>query len=323
MMNLRRLKYFAVLAKELHFGRAAESLGITQSALSQQVKALEKDVGVDLITGRGAKGAELTEAGRELVEGADRILSLCDDLTARLQEVATGRAGSIGLAYSLSGASLGQQDIVEEFRKRFPAIRVETDSGCSARNIEMLRDGRVDVAFIRQEASCPEVDSFVLAEEELVAVFPSGHRLASSLRITREQLWEEPLVMWPRKLAPELYDRIVGQVWGEVSPHIVQEEPDYESVCAFVERGTAVAVMDRRVAERFVRHGMAVRRFAAPVPVTKIAVAWRRATRSLVVDHFLTVARSNSHQLVGSHRTPRGVQYTDLAGVEISSTATA
>ncbi|MFF7730107.1 LysR family transcriptional regulator [Streptomyces sp. NPDC008001] len=322
MLNLRRLKYFVVLARELHFGRAAEALGITQSALSQQVKALEKDVGADLITGRGAKGPELTEAGRELVEGADRILSLCDDLTTRLHDVATGRAGSIALAYSLSGASLGQQDIVEAFRKRFPAVRVETDSGCSARNLDMLLDGQVDVAFIRQEARCPEVDSFVLAEEELVAVLPSGHRLGSSLRVAREQLRDEPLVMWPRKLAPELYDRIVGQVWGDgAAPRIVQEEPDYESVCSFVERGSAVAVMDRRVAERFVRHGMSVRRFTAPVPVTKIALAWRRATRSLVVANFLSVARANRHQLVGSHRSPRGLQYTDLAGVGISSTA--
>ncbi|GAA4236060.1 hypothetical protein GCM10022254_44750 [Actinomadura meridiana] len=86
-LNLRRLRYFIILSRELHFGRTSNLLGITPSALSQQIKALEEDVGIALIVRRGMKGVALTEAGRTLAEEAAQILDLCDDLVHRVRNI--------------------------------------------------------------------------------------------------------------------------------------------------------------------------------------------------------------------------------------------
>ncbi|MFB7662881.1 LysR family transcriptional regulator [Kitasatospora sp. NPDC056138] len=307
MMSLRRIKYFSVLARQLHFGRAAEELGITQSALSQQIKALERELGVGLMVSRGVKGAELTKAGIVLLEGAEQLLALHDSLSDRIREAAEGNGGTLNLSYSLSGASLGQRDLVDEFRRRYPDVRINADSGCTANNLGLLRSGAVDAAFVRETSRSPEIESLLLAEEELVVVLPRGHHLASAVRLAPQALRGEPVAMWPRRLAPELHDRIVEQIWGASVPQIVQEEPDYENLCLFVAGGEALAVMDRRVALRYSPSGTVVRRFTSPVPTTKIAIAWRSAEQEPVVRRFVSVARENRARLIESGRVPLGM----------------
>ncbi|MGK4584538.1 LysR family transcriptional regulator [Kitasatospora sp. HPMI-4] len=300
------MKYFSVLAGQLHFGRAAEELGITQSALSQQIKALERELGVTLIVSRGAKGAGLTKAGTVLLEGAEQILAMHDGLRDRIHEAAEGNGGTLNLSYSLSGASLGQRDLVDEFRRRHPDVRINTDSGCTAGNLGLLRSGAVDAAFVRETGRAPDIESLPLAEEELVVVLPRGHRLASAVRLAPRALRGEPVAMWPRKLAPELYDRIMAQVWGGSPPVVVQEEPDYENLCLSVASGTALAVMDRRVAQRYSPYGTVIRRFTAPVPTTRIAIAWRAAEPEPVVRRFVSLARESRARLTGYGSVPPG-----------------
>ncbi|MBO1414335.1 LysR family transcriptional regulator [Streptomyces sp. FH025] len=300
------MKYFSVLAGQLHFGRAAEELGITQSALSQQIKALERELGVGLIVSRGARGAELTKAGLVLLEGAEQILAMHDSLSDRIHEAARGNGGTLNLSYSLSGASLGQRDLVDEFRRRHPDVRITTDSGCTAANLGLLRSGEVDVVFARETSRAPDIESLLLAEEELVVVLPRGHHLTGAVRLAPEALHREPVAMWPRKLAPELHDRIVEQVWGGSTPVVIQEDPDYENLCLSVASGIALAVMDRRVAQRYASNGTVIRRFTAPVPTTKIAIAWRSAEREPVVRRFIALARENRTRLTERGSAPLG-----------------
>ncbi|MBB4921654.1 LysR family transcriptional regulator [Kitasatospora kifunensis] len=300
------MKYFSVLARQLHFGRAAEELGITQPALSQQIKALERELGVGLIVSRGVKGAELTKAGTVLLEGAEQILAMHDSLNDRIHEAAEGNGGTLNLSYSLSGASLGQRDLVDEFRRRHPEVRINTDSGCTANNLGLLRSGAVDAVFVRETSRAPDIESLLLAEEELVVVLPRGHQLASAVRLAPQALRGEPVAKWPRKLAPELHDRIMEQVWGSSTPLVVQEEPDYENLCLFVAGGTALAVMDRRVAQRYSSNGTVIRRFTEPVPTTKIAIAWRAGEQEPVVRRFVSLARENRTRLTECCSTPLG-----------------
>lgn len=299
-LSFRRLKYFKVFARELHFGNAARLLGITQPALWQQVRALEKDVGTSLVVARGSKGTELTSAGLILADEATKILSLCDDMMLHLQDAVQGYSGVLRVAYTLSGASLGQQEMVEQFRKQYPEVRISADVGCCAQNLVGLRQGEADIVFLRQPPRSVDIESIRLADEELVTVLPSGHQLASLERIDREQVRNEPTVLLPRRLGPELYDHIVDQVWGDEEPVIHQEVPDYESACSFVERGTALAVLDRRVAERHAKGDVVIRRFAHPVPTTQVCVAWLKENREPAITNFVGSARRNLPALMPS-----------------------
>jgi len=291
MMSLRRLRYFGILARELHFGRAAEALGITQSALSQQIKTPEQEVGVTLVVGRGVKGVGLTKAGDALAEGSAQVLLLCDELSERMRFVASGRAGTLAVAYSLHGALLGQRDTVERFRKIMPDITIDAESGCTARNLDRLESGEVDVAFTRETHRCGEIESVVLAEEPLVAVLPRDHRLVTCPELQRQHLRDESVVMWPPRLSPALYDRILDQVWGASVPSITREEPDADSICMAVEEGKAIAVLDSRIAQRHAGSRLIVRGFTGAAPTTTISVAWRKANSEPMVDKFVALTQ--------------------------------
>ncbi|WP_165495182.1 LysR family transcriptional regulator [Actinomadura roseirufa] len=295
MMNLRRLRYFSLLARELHFGRTAELLGITQSALSQQIKALEGDIGTDLILRRGARGLELTRAGRALAAEAHAILGRCEHLVARVREIGAGRMGTLSVSFSPSGPLLGQRDFMERFTTRYPGIEISTSLGCTARNVERLLDRDVDVAFVRQVAGPPPVHSLVLSEPELVAVLPPGHRLADAPLIDRGQLRGEPAVLCARHLGAEVYDHVIEQVWGGSGPRAVREEPDHENVFAAVRQHRGVAVLDRPVAEDGERDGIVTRRFAPPVPRAGVCLAWHSDRVDPVVRSLVDLAKEHRH----------------------------
>lgn len=283
------------VARELHFARAAARLGVTQPALSQQVKALERELGVALLE-RSRRSVTLTPAGRTLLVEATDLLVRADRAIALTRATGEGRRGRLGLSYTRSSPSGFAVELVDAFRHRCPDVEVELHTGFTTSNIEQLLDGSVDIAFVRPPIE-PDVglDWMVVAEEELVVALPRGHALCRRSRIKAEWLREQAIVSWPRASAPGMYDRIQAQVWsGEAPRNVVAEEPDQEQMLRAVALGAGLAIITGSQARTLRMPGTAVRRFADPVPTVPLAIAWRRTNAEPVVKRFLAMAREAS-----------------------------
>ena len=282
----RNLVYFIALADELHFGRAAERLFLTQSALSQGIRSMERSLGAELFV-RNRRGVQLTDSGKILLGEATCILQRSERIARTIREKASGSAGRISVLYSRSGVHLGQRRLVEEFRRQHPGVEVVTIAGWSAHNVSELRSRKADVAFVRTPPDLPEIGCRVIADAELVAVLPADSPLAAGETITREEFREQPVVMWPRDHAPEFHDRIVEQIWGSAAPRISSLEPDYANVIDAVCSGAGVAVLDRALAELAESAGAVARPFTDPRPTGEMSLAWLRSDSSPLVQRFV------------------------------------
>src|SRR5664279_3124689 len=156
-MDLRRLQYFAVVAQELHFRRAAERLHIAQPGLSQQIKVLERELGADLFD-RGPQGVTLTAAGTVLLEEGVPLLGQLDRVEERVRAVAEGRRSQLRVVHTRSVSGGLPDEVVHRFREQYPEVDVLVESAWTTRNLQMLRAGEVEAAFVRLPLS--DADDF-------------------------------------------------------------------------------------------------------------------------------------------------------------------
>ncbi|WP_406504872.1 LysR family transcriptional regulator [Streptomyces sp. NBC_00212] len=302
-MELRRLRYFVVLARQLHFGRAAAEIGIAQPGLSQQIKVLEKELRAELFV-RGRGEVRLTAAGEQLAREAPQLLDECEALARSVRSAARGSAGVLRVAYTRSGADLRLGELVRSFRTRHPRYQIEALTGWTSWNLELLQDRTVDVAFIRGLERPSGVEVLELGAEDMVVALPEGHRLAEREAIQVAELAEEPVVLWPRHQGPVFYDRIVQQVWPQTGPRLVQEEPESEQILAAIATGAGLSVLDRRRAQKLCPPGVVLRPFAGEPLRVPVGLAWRQGDETAVVGDFVAYCRSHGRAWVESdHRT--------------------
>lgn len=284
--DLRRLRHFAVLAEELHFTRAAERLHIAQPALSQQIRALERQLGAPLVH-RSPRGCTLTEVGERVAAEAARLLAEVEAGTTRIRDLVTGRGGRLRLAYTRSARGGRVDALIARFRADHPDVEVVSETAWTAPNVAGLLAGRLDAAFVRtpvEEAAL--ACRFVDAEELLLAV-PAGHPLAAGRRrVTRPEVVGLPAVMWPRDNGPGMFDRTIAQVWPDGGFRLVRHEPDDEQLLRAVAQGDVIAAVPAGRARALKVKGVRLRRFTAPVPTVDVRLAWRRDTTNPAVHHL-------------------------------------
>jgi DNA-binding transcriptional LysR family regulator len=188
-LDLRKLRYFAAVAELGHFGRAAEQLFIAQPVLSRQVRALENELGFPLLV-RTTRSVQLTAAGRQLYEDAAGVLATAATATRRAREAASGLERLVvgfGPALPISAA-------VRAYAQVHPGVEVELVHLPWNDEAASLRDGRVDVGYIRRPSDKSGLRLILLGSEPLVACMPAGHPLAARRRITEADLLDEPLL---------------------------------------------------------------------------------------------------------------------------------
>lgn len=285
-MNLRRLEYFTVLARELHFTRAADEIGITQPALSQQIKTLERELDVDLFERRGRE-VRLSAAGAALVREAAGLLNRSAAVERTVRAAARGRSGVLRVAYTRSGADLCAGELVRGFRQARPDVQVEAMTGWTSWNLSLLKDERVDAAYLRGPVRERGVEVRELETEDMVVALPEDHPLAARPAVRAADLADEPVVLWPRHQGPEYYDSLVEQVWPERGPRLVLEEPESEHILAAVAHGTCLSVLGTRRAAKLCPPGVTWRRFVEPRPRIALSLAWRRGDPRAVVRDFV------------------------------------
>jgi DNA-binding transcriptional LysR family regulator len=210
-IELRLLRYFAVVAEELHVGHAAARLFISQPALSQQIRALEEQVGVPLFI-RHPRGVELTEAGEALLQEAREVLSRADRLEATVEELSRGHTTGlrVGLPPGLPPGLL--PDLIAALREKEPDAGVEVRELTTPEQLTALGDGSLDLGLVREPVDDARLARRTLLVEPLGVSLPADHRLAERSALTLRELADELFVCFPRAWAPSLHDVLVGEL---------------------------------------------------------------------------------------------------------------
>ena len=292
-LDLRHLRYFIAVAEELHFGRAARRLGITQPPLSLQIQRLEAGLGVQLFE-RTNRRVALTPAGLVLLEEGRGVLTRFDNATAATQRAARGETGSLTVAFAASVMFLALPRIIRRFRDRFPHVRLELRELPTGPQIQALRTGELDIGFLREPAPDGEIVTETIMKEGLLLALSKRHELATRKRLSLADVANEDFVLFPRDLAPGLHAHVLA-VCAEagVHPRIVQTSRELYTTVSLVEAGMGVTIIPasvRTMGWRGVRY-YPIRSASA---TTRIDAAWRADNDSPIIPAFLEIARSAS-----------------------------
>jgi DNA-binding transcriptional LysR family regulator len=245
-MELRHLRYFRAVAGEGHITRASRRLGIQQAPLSQQIKALELEVGTRLFH-RRPRGVELNDAGRAFLQEVDAVLSGVDRAVESARRAHRGEVGAIriGLTGSACFHPLAPE-IVRRYRESFSGVAVRFVQQSTPELIHRLQAAELDVAFIRS-AAAPISGLRIqrLVDEPMVVALPPGHRLASSRRpVKLAALARETFVGYPRSAGAGLYDAIITAcLKSGFNPNIGYEAPQIISTLSLVAARLGVSIV--------------------------------------------------------------------------------
>jgi DNA-binding transcriptional LysR family regulator len=287
-MELRRLRYFAVLAEELNFTRAAARLHIAQPALSQQIRVLERELGAQLVDRQGGS-CSLTEVGRLVADEARTLLAQVTSARDRIDAAVRGQGGRIRLAYTRSARGGRVDALIARFRAENPQVEILAETGWTAPNVAGLLADRFDVAFVRPPVSEPGLACSFVDTEELLLALPREHPLAARKRVPRELLVGEPAVMWPRQNGPGMFDRTVQQIWPDGGFTLVRHEPDDEQLLRAVDGGDVIAVVPAGRARALRLPGVRLRHFTGPTPTVDIGLAYKPRTAPAVVLRLIAM----------------------------------
>lgn len=262
-MELRQLRYFIAVGEELHFRRAAERLHISQPPLSQQIRALEQELGFALLI-RTRRRVELTPAGAAFLRDARTILGELEGAVATARRIDAGHTGRLRINFVGSALFSIVPRMVERFRRSRPGVEIELHERATLEQLRAVHAGMADVGLVRPPI---EDDTGLRIEtvlrERTVAALPATHELATLSRVPLRRLADEPLVLFPRDQAPGFHDLLVNSlagagtarpggvggagVGGVGGPQIIQYAPEMLTIIGLVAAGTGVSLVPESV----------------------------------------------------------------------------
>ncbi|HYM68963.1 MAG TPA: LysR family transcriptional regulator [bacterium] len=293
-MELRHLRYFVAVAEERHVTRAAARLGIQQPPLSQQIRALEQELGAQLFH-RQPRGVDLTDAGRALLVDARAILALVDRAAATVRQTAQGMRGRVAVGFTSSAPFHPfVPRVIRAFREACPDVSLTLEENGTADLVQGLRGGRIDAAFIRSPiADAPDLAVRPLLDEEMIVALPAAHRLAHAgggdeAALPLRALAAETFILYRRPSGPGLYDAIISACRrAGFSPNIGQEAPLIVSTLNLVAAGLGVSIVPASLRRQHM-DGVVYRRIKARLrPRAPINLAHRRDEHSPAVRRFI------------------------------------
>jgi len=290
-MELRHLRYFVAVAEELHFSRAAARLHIAQPPLSQQIRHLERELGVALFN-RTRRHVELTAAGRAFLDESRRVLLQAERAARIAQRAGRGEIGQLAVAFVPSADLDLLPRVLRAWGARFPDVELDLQALLPVAQLEALAGGRIQVGLVRLPvAAGSEVIVECIQSEPLVAALPLRHRLAKRARVRVADLAGDTMMMFPRQVAPGYYDMLISAFRGAGFTPRVFHPASMQTNLALVSAGLGVSLLPASI-RNLRRTGVVYRPLASPVPRVELAVAYRRHDHSPIVLAFLEMVRS-------------------------------
>lgn len=298
-IELRHLRYFLAVFEELHFGRAAERMHIAQPPLSQAIRKLEQELGVELFV-RTSRAVEPTPAGRALAEEARRVLASFEFAVMEARRVGRGDAPlRVGCVSFLPTARL--QRFLAALKERDASFRIEVSHLWGLEQVERLRAGGLDLGVLMYTEDYPELEWEPLYPgEQIWAFLPRGHDLAGRAALTPEDLASETMLTLPRAVNPVLYDRYM-RLFAEAGyrfphPHELNS-PDPRDVLLAVAEGLGVAIGPSSLPEVGEEGREVIGRPLDPsLQLPEVVVAWR-ASAPRRLRSRLTAVREAAREL--------------------------
>ncbi|MCX5195582.1 LysR family transcriptional regulator [Streptomyces sp. NBC_00249] len=274
-MELRQLRYFVTVAEELHFGRAAERLHIVQSAVSQQLRRLERELGAELFT-RTTRVVRLTEAGNLLLPYAREVLALTARARQDIDGLRTEQAATVRLGTS-SGLGARLDAVLTAYGRRTGHARLELVTGSTAERLAQVRSGDLDGALLRGERTDPGLEFLPLWQDALVVALPAGHQLAASRTVALARLAELPLRLCTRSRNPALHDLVMRscRTAGYTPVPGPEFTNDQDTLAAIGHGAPSWTVFYAPQADQLPVPGVAFRPLSDPTPALRTCLAVR------------------------------------------------
>ncbi|MBC6435581.1 LysR family transcriptional regulator [Nostoc sp. HG1] len=291
-MELRHLRYFIAVAEELNFTRAAERLHMAQPPLSQQIQHLEAELGFQLFR-RTKRTVQLTAAGQVFFEESQKILQQVDRAIQLGRQTSRGELGQLTIGFVSSAAHNVVPAILQAFRTRCPAVKLELHELTTNEQLQRLRFGQIDIGFVRPPVEEDGINSEIVFREPLIVALPETHPAADRAKVELRELSTEPFILFPRSQAPGLYDAIVSlcQQAG-FSPRAAQEAIQMQTIVSLVAAEMGVAIVPASM-QNFQRSGVVYKSLPESTCIVAIALIWR-SDPTAAVERFLEVARQIS-----------------------------
>jgi len=295
-VELRQLRYFVMLAEELHFGLAAKRLALTQPPLTQAILNLERDLGVRLFD-RTRRSVALTHAGKAFLGEARQTLARADRAVDHAQRAGRGEVGRLAVGFLANTAYTLLPLVLRDFSRGFPGVTLDLRELTIPQQLEALRRENIDVGLLRPPVADAELAVQTILEEPFVLALPAAHPLRSLRRVQLRRLAQEPFVMFPRTAGFVFHDLIMGFCMrAGFTPRVAQEVNQTHAVLGLVSAGIGVALVPAS-SQKIGLAGVVYRPLREATPLASVAIARRQSDASPVVAAFLEVARRVARQV--------------------------
>ncbi|HCL3747097.1 TPA: LysR family transcriptional regulator [Pseudomonas aeruginosa] len=298
-MELRHLRYFIAVADELHFGRAAERLGISQPPLSQQIQALEEEIGARLFE-RTNRRVELTDAGRLFLDESRQVLAQVDKAVLLARRAHLGELGELKIGFTSSAPFTSTiPSSIHAFRKAYPDVHLDLQEMSSRQVLKALLEESLQVGVIRPLALPDAVHWVELFREPLVAVLRADHPLAAGSEdgLAIAALAEEPFVFFPRSYGTGLYDQVIALTrQAGFSPRIAQEASEAMTIIGLVSAGLGVSILPASFRRTRV-DGVVYRTLSDPEATTAVWLVRRQNEGSPLALSFIDLVTREAASL--------------------------
>jgi DNA-binding transcriptional LysR family regulator len=304
MIELRPLRQFVAVAEELHFGRAAERLHMTQPPLSMAIQALERTLGATLFV-RSQRSVALSPAGSALLPEARRLLAAADDLPRQAQAAAAGRAGRLRLAFVSSIAYGPLPGWLQSFRQAEPAVQLQLREATLDVQLAAFADDEVDAGFVLHApgAAPPGLAAWRALAEPMVLALPAGHPQSTRKTVDFAAVAGEPLVIFPRVIAPSVFDTVLGFYRARgFTPQIAQEAIQMQTIVNLVSAGIGLAWVPAAL-KQLRRPGVVYKPLQGAPLRCETSLVWREGAAP-VVARFVAHVQASPAEPPGDNPAP-------------------
>jgi DNA-binding transcriptional LysR family regulator len=293
-MGPRQLKSFIALAEELHFGRAAKAVNLSQPALSLQISGMEEELGVQLLI-RSRRKTELTPAGKIFLQEAREVVQRLDDAITLTRRAALGQVGTLRIGFISTAAAILMPPLVKKFRERYQHVELELRNVLTRDQMSLLQERKLDVGFLRVPLPTPaEIRTRVIHREPFVLLLPANHPLAQKPALQLSECQNADFVVYTRKMAPGFHDQCMNILHRHgVTPHVVQEAAEMYTLISLVAAGLGLAIAPASI-QLHQTDGVVARPILGEKSSSEIAIAWNREHTSSTTQLFLQMVFEGS-----------------------------
>lgn len=289
-MELRHLRYFVAVAEDLHFGRAAERLHITQQPLSQQIRQLEDELGV-LLFHRTKRRVQLTEPGKAFLVEARQILLKATQAVEIARQVAQGESGRLKVGFSGFATYSVLPKTLRIFRERFPRVELELEEMTTTAQVQALQEQQIHLGLMIPPIPDTSLSFQPILREPLVVILPETHPLATQPELTLPMLANESFILVSRHLEPGYYDQCISlfQQAG-FTPKVVQKASQKQTILGLVSAGMGVSLAPASI-RNIHRTGVVYITLNTLNAEVELVAVWRQDEPLPVLQTFLEVMK--------------------------------